>query len=108
MQGKNKGVAAFMKEKNPDMYIIGSPWHLMHLAAMNGSKKLGYQLDDLLVDIWYYIDKSSLRHRSVKELQEKHRLEAKKILKHVCTRWLSLGKALSRLLEYLGSFVRIL
>ena len=95
MLGKHKVVAAFMKEKNPDMYIIGSPWHLMHLADLNGSKNLGYQLDDLLVDIWYYIDKSSLRHRSVKELQQKHGLEAKKILKHVCTGWLSLGKALS-------------
>ncbi|XP_071504712.1 LOW QUALITY PROTEIN: zinc finger MYM-type protein 6-like [Diadema antillarum] len=102
MTGKYKGVAAFLAAANPEIYILRCPCHLMHLAAKQGGKCLEFKLDDLLVDVWYYLDKSQLRHQSLQQLQQKHGLESKKILKHVPTRWLSLGIALERLLENWG------
>ncbi|KAJ8021093.1 hypothetical protein HOLleu_40864 [Holothuria leucospilota] len=48
----------------------------------------------------YFIDKSQLRHKRIIELQVEHGQEVKKILKHVSTRWLSLERAISRLLDY--------
>ena len=59
----------------------------MHLAAQKGGRCLTYQLDDLLIDIFYYIDKSQLRHQAIERLQREHGLEVRKILKHVSTRW---------------------
>ncbi|KAJ8017756.1 Zinc finger MYM-type protein 6 [Holothuria leucospilota] len=102
MLGKHKGVATLIKQKNPNTYIAGCPCHLMHLAAQKGGgggKCLQYQIDELLVDIWYYIDESQLRHQAIINIQQEHGIEVRKILKHVSTRWLSLGKAIKRLLE---------
>ncbi|XP_011664027.2 uncharacterized protein LOC105438204 [Strongylocentrotus purpuratus] len=99
MLGKHKGVAAYAKEQNANIFIAGCSCHLIHLAAQKGSQKLKFPLDDLLVDVFYYIDKSSLRHQAIIRLQKEHGVATKKILKHVSTRWLSLGKVLDRLLE---------
>ncbi|XP_030832549.1 uncharacterized protein DDB_G0271670-like isoform X2 [Strongylocentrotus purpuratus] len=99
MLGKHKGVAAYINKENPNVYISGCSCHLMHLSAKKGGKSLQFQFDDLLIDIWYYMDKSSLRHQEIIKLQAQHGIEIRKILKHVPTRWLSLGTALQRLLE---------
>eukprot|EP00057_Strongylocentrotus_purpuratus_P020804 XP_011675278.1 PREDICTED: uncharacterized protein LOC105443617 [Strongylocentrotus purpuratus] len=69
------------------------------INAEKGGKSLQFQFDDLLIDIWYYMDKSSLWHQEIIKLQAQHGIEIRKILKHVPTRWLSLGTALQRLLE---------
>ncbi|KAJ8036899.1 Zinc finger MYM-type protein 6 [Holothuria leucospilota] len=86
MVGKHKGVATHIKQKNPGVFVVGCACHLMHLAAKKGCKCLRYQMDDLLVEIWYFIDKSQLHHKRIIELQVEHGQEVKKILKHVSTR----------------------
>ena len=86
MVGSHKGVAAFVKRQNSNIFVAGCPCHLMHLAAKKGGQQLLYQMDDLLVDIFYYIDKSQLRHQAIIKLQHEHGIAAKKILKHVSTR----------------------
>jgi hypothetical protein len=53
----------------------------------------------LLIDIYYYLDKSSKRNLELKNCQLMCEIKAHKILKHVATRWLSLGKCLDRLFE---------
>lgn len=85
MLGKHKGVATLIKQKNPNTYIVGCPCHLMHLAAQKGGKCLQYQIDELLVDIWYYIDKSQLRHQAIISIQQEQGTEVRKILKRVHT-----------------------
>ena len=49
---------------------------------------------DLLTDIYFYFNKSSLRFARFSS----HNKEQLKMLKHVSTRWLSIGKCLERLL----------
>ena len=56
-------------------------------------------IDDLLIDIYYYLDKSSKRIQKLRDFQQMCDVEVRKILKHVCTRWLSLGLCINRLLE---------
>ena len=90
MQGANAGVAAFVKEFNPSVFFIGCPCHLMKIVAQNWAKALKCQLDDLILDIFYYIEKSSKRNQGIKKCQEKFGVPLKTILKHV-TWWLSLG-----------------
>lgn len=70
----------------------------MHLAAIKAAKCLPFNVEDPLIDIYYYLEKSSKRKQALKELQEKLNLPVQKILKHVPTRWLSLGKCLDRLI----------
>ncbi|XP_063966229.1 uncharacterized protein LOC135156785 [Lytechinus pictus] len=99
MLGKVKGVSAFLQKKTPSLYVAGCPCHLMHIAAERASKHLPVKIDDLLIDIFYHLEKSSKRKQSFKAHQEKTGAPPHKILKHVSTRWLSLGHCIARLLE---------
>ena len=102
MQGAGKGVAGYIKKQNPSIYILGCPCHLMHIAAERAAKELPLDLHDVLTKIWYYLDKSSNRHQDLKKFQVLCDVSTHKILKHVSTRWLSLGLCLTRLLEQWG------
>jgi len=99
MQGKSKGVAAYLCKKAPTVYMLGCACHLMHLAAIKAADALKIKVDELLIDIYYYLDKSSKRHQQLKHFQALCDVETHKILKHVSVRWLSIGMCLSRLLE---------
>ena len=80
-------------------FITGCPCHLMHIAAGKAANELPVKADDLLVDVYFYLEKSSKRKQEFKDLQTKAGVPMHKILKHVSTRWLSLGHCLERLLE---------
>jgi hypothetical protein len=49
----------------------------------------------LLIDIYYYLDESSKHNLELKTCQLMCEIKAHKILKHVATRWLLLGKCLA-------------
>ncbi|XP_067668324.1 uncharacterized protein [Haliotis asinina] len=99
MTGKKKGVFAFMLDKQPQLHLSGCPCHLIHLAAEKGASQLPFNIDEILVDIYYYLDKSSKRLSGLGEWQKLYDVEHKTILRHVSTRWLSIGKSLDRVLE---------
>lgn len=99
MVGKKKGVAAFLKCKQPNLIVFGCLCHLLNLAAQKSADTLPILFDDLLIDIFYYLEKSTKRKEALKDFQDLCEVETHKILKHCCTRWLSLGKALNRVLE---------
>ena len=93
--GKHKGVAAFLLKKNSKMIIRGCPCHLIHLAA----KTLPNQFDEILVDMFYYLEKSANRKQELTNFQNMYDADTERILKHVCTRWLSMGACLNRLIN---------
>ncbi|XP_072173823.1 uncharacterized protein [Diadema setosum] len=99
MLGKVKGVAAYLQRRAPSVFIAGCPCHLMHLAAGKAAKQLPVQVDELLIDIFYFLEKSSKRKQKFKSFQRKAGVPEHKIVKHVSTRWLSLGHCIERLLE---------
>ncbi|KAL1416686.1 hypothetical protein MTO96_027629 [Rhipicephalus appendiculatus] len=67
--------------------------------AEKGAVCLPEKVDEVLVDIFYYLEKSAKRKEALRQFQEIHDADFRKILKHVPTRWLSLGKCLTRLLD---------
>jgi hypothetical protein len=101
MTGKNKGVAAFIDRDNPHVFIAGCSCHLIHLAASKGGAKLqedmNVTVEDALVKIYFYIDKSSKRKEHVETLQIEEGMKSHKILKLAQTRWLSLEDCTRRL-----------
>nr|XP_042899683.1 uncharacterized protein LOC122269650 [Parasteatoda tepidariorum] len=98
MVGKKAGVVTVLRELQPNLISVGCACHLLNLAAEKGSSVLPLNIDELLVDIYFYFKRSSKRIEKLREFQRLHDTEAKKLLKHVCTRWLSVGKCLDRLL----------
>ncbi|XP_069109729.1 uncharacterized protein [Argopecten irradians] len=99
MTGVHKGVLAFVKKENENIYFIGCPCHLIHLAAEKGANVLPLSIEDQLIQVYYYLDKSSKRQKVLQNLQKLNDVEVRKILKHVSTRWLSLGICLNRMLS---------
>lgn len=99
MIGRKNGVAAKLKQQCPNMIVVGCPCHLIHLAAEKGADSLPVKIDEMVIDIYYYLDKSSKRKDHLKVYQDLYQTDVRKILKHVCTRWLSLGKCLERLIS---------
>lgn len=63
-----------------------------------GAACLPFSVGKLMVDVFYYLDKSSKRQAALKCMQVLHELKATKMLKHVATRWLSVGKCLPRII----------
>lgn len=99
MVGETSGVAAHLHSINENISIIGCPCHRLNLAALKAANSLPHKIDQLLIDIYFFLDKSSKRVARLKELQGILGCESHEILKHVNTRWLSLGPCITRLLE---------
>lgn len=99
MVGRNKGVFAFLLKENPQIHLAGCPCHLLHHAAEHAAQCLPFSIDDVLVRVYYYLDKSSKRLGALDECQELFDVEHRNILKHCPTRWLSVTTCLDRLLE---------
>ena len=98
MTGSKKGVIAFVREKHPDVFMAGCCLHLVHIAAHKGAICLS-AVEDVLVDIYHYFQKSGKRQHEFAALQQMYDIDQKRMLKHVCTRWLSIGRCLGRLLH---------
>lgn len=99
MVGENKGVYGFVMRKNPECYLAGCTLHLVHIGSKRGAAAAMPPVDDVLNDIYYYFDKSDKRKCRFKGKQNMFDVEQKSNLKHVCTRWLSIGKCMTRLLH---------
>ncbi|XP_063231197.1 zinc finger MYM-type protein 6-like isoform X3 [Bacillus rossius redtenbacheri] len=99
MTGLHKGTAAFITKENPNIFVQGCACHLIHIAAQKATKELPVSIEDLLIDLYYYLEKSALRHQKLKQCQVLCDAATHKILKHTSTRWLSLKNCVDRLLE---------
>ena len=79
------------------------PWAVCHLAALCAAaalKKLPFLIDDLLVDIYYHFKHSSKRCEEFPiVLKDFDGIAPARVLKHCSTRWLSLERAVNRLLQ---------
>lgn len=73
--------------------------HLAALCAAAGLKKLPVSVDDLLIDIYYHFKHSSKRCEEFTiVLKDFDGIAPVRVLKHCSTRWLSLERAVNRLL----------
>ncbi len=103
MIGVHNSIASRCKVKNQEIYVCGCPCHLANIAASNAhdsfAEALGVNVENLLIDIYYWFDKSTKRKGILAEYMEFCDLEYAKILKHVSTRWLSLERCVERILQ---------
>lgn len=85
------GVYALICKKVPDIHLAGCPLHLVHIAARKAVECLP-PVDEILVDVYYYFNKSDKRKSGFQGTQQLNDVDQRKILKHVCTRWLSINR----------------
>ncbi|XP_017483293.1 PREDICTED: uncharacterized protein LOC108372153 isoform X2 [Rhagoletis zephyria] len=99
MVGKRKGIAALLREDNPNLFSIGCTCHSIHLCASAAGKVLPAGLEILTRNIYLYFAHSAKRQVEFKEFQEYFSVSRHKILKKSITRWLSMEQVVSRILE---------
>ena len=64
---------------------------LLHIAAETAAKILHIWTDEILVGVYYYLNKSSKRYKALQDCQILGGSDTHKILKSCSTKWLSLG-----------------
>ena len=99
MVGKRNSVLSRVIQRQPHVFSLGCICHLSALCAAAGLKKLPFSLDDFLIDIFYHFKHSSKRCAEFSiVLDDFDGIAPVRVLKHCTTRWLSLERALNRLL----------
>ena len=99
MIGKKEGVYGQLLKENDKIISTGCVCHRYHLAAEWASKELPRNVENLFLDIYYYMEKSANRLENFSQLQKECGVQQKKVKKHCPTRWLSLGETCSWVLE---------
>nr|KAG5693497.1 hypothetical protein BaRGS_006487 [Batillaria attramentaria] len=97
MTGRHSGVYSFVAAENSQVHLANCCLHLVHIAAKKGAEVLP-AFSDVLVDVFFYFQKSANRQQELENLKDLYDIKAGKVLKHVCTRWLSIGRCLQRLI----------
>ena len=100
MIGRNNSIASCCKARNPNIFVAGCSCHLADIAATEGN---GLNVENVLIDLYYWFDKSSKQKGKQVEYFEFCDQEYQNILKHVFTRWLSLEHCIERTLKKLPS-----
>ena len=98
MVGRRNSVLSRVIQQQPEVFSLGCVCHLAALCAA-AIKKIPIPIDGLLIDIYYHFKHSSKRYYEFAEiLQEFEGIAPLNIVKHCPTRWLSLERAVKRLL----------
>ena len=93
--------------KNSSVHVNGCACHIVHntaaKAAETSSEVAGFDIEEFLVDLYHYFDKSVKRKVTFEEFCLFCKQEYRKIIKYVSTRWLSLEAAVTRSLKIYSS-----
>ena len=101
--GTRNSLSSRIRKKNPQVYVIGCPCHILHNTSSKAAAALasttGFDVEDLAVDVSYWFDKSTKRKAGLEEFCIFCDTTYKEVIAHVSTRWLSLEQAINRILE---------
>lgn len=87
-------------EYNTALIDVGTcSLHTVHNGFQKGLKKLDFDFDCFICDLVFFFKRSSARREDYKLVEMATEVEAEFLLKHVSSRWLSLKKALNRIVD---------
>ena len=101
MVGAHNSLLKKIKDSQGDQKVfdVGCPCHLAHLCAGKGAKELSVNIEDFVIDTYYHFRRSVKRKAQLRDFMEFNNNEVRKVIKHVSTRWLSLGRCIERTLK---------
>ena len=88
---------------NPTIYFNGCACHILHNAAQKAAESFavccGFDVEEFIIDIFYWFDKSTKRKNGLKSYCTFCDQEYRAIVKHASTCWLSLEIAVQTCFE---------
>lgn len=91
------------------MYVLGCSCHILHntcgKAASGITSSTGFDIEEVAIDVAYWFDKSTKRKVGLEEFCIFCDTAYKDVVAHTSTCWLSLEKAVTRILELYASLV---
>ena len=100
---KKNSIMTRVKAQNDSVYFSGCQCHVVHNTSAAAAAALrnatGFDVEDLMVDVYYWFDYSTKRKSLLAEFTEFCDQDYRKILKHVSTRWLSLETSITSVLK---------
>lgn len=99
MMGIHHSVSTECKKIIPNLFVMKCICHSMDIAASNAAKKLHAYLEEVLLEIFYYLKYSTKRQVALGELQKLLNIPEHKFLQLHKVRWLSLNSVVNRTLE---------
>lgn len=98
--GAHNSVYQKIKDKYSDTKVVKANCncHVLHNAARNAMKALTYDVENLIMKVYAEFSNSAKRTRELQAFFEEFEIEYRKVLRHGPTRWLSLGRAVDRLI----------
>lgn len=94
-----------MQEAYPDIIDIGECClHKVHNSFARGMSAFGSDVEAAVVDVYYFFKNSSAQHALFKAEQVAFGLAENVLLRHVNSRWLTLGPAVEREVHHIVGF----
>lgn len=97
--GKHHSVYTLLCSTNSRILKANCPAHIIHNASKHACDQLPVDIETLVMKVYSHFSVSASRREELKGFFEFLDLEWREILRHVCTRWLSLHRAVERLLQ---------
>ena len=97
--GKHHSVYQLISSANDGILKANCPAHIVHNACKHASDQLSVDIETIVLKIYSLFSVSASRREELRSFFAFVYMEWHEILRHVCTRWLSLHPAVNRLLE---------
>ena len=101
--GRRNSIKTRVHQHNPSVYFVGCPCHMVHNTASKAADafegETGFDVEDMLVDLYYWFDKSTKRKNELFSFCEFCDIQYREIVKHISVHWLSLECAVERTLR---------
>lgn len=101
--GRRNSIKTRVEQQNESIYFMGCPCHMVHNTATKAAEAFesatNFDVEDVLVDLYYWFDKSTKRKNELSGFCEFCDVTYRAVVKHVSTRWLSLELAVQRALQ---------
>ena len=101
MAGAHNSLLKKIRDSQGDQKVfdVGCPCHVAHLCAGKGAKELSVNVEDFVIDTYYHFRRRVKRNAQLRDFMELNNNEVRKVIKHVSTRWSSLGRCIERTLK---------
>ena len=107
--GRRNSLSSRVLKEHDKVYIIGCPCHILHNTAAKAGTSFtgatGFDIEELVIDVSYWFDASTKRKGGLEEFCIFCDIAYKEVVAHVSTRWLSLEKAVNRILQLYEALV---